>query len=278
MNPIIFNPTITDWINTSGTVIGWTNSSSALIPWQNDGTNTNIIRYADFVRLTTRNRYSPPFTIGQEYTILSLGTTDFTAIGATSNTVGLTFTATGVGSGTGIATQPKEYLFSTAPSAITVSAVDSQPFDGLGQLVQIGAATRDIKSTANETAFTLVGIDTTMLSLVLGTDIKGSMIEAWHGFFDTNGTLITEGGTGGLYKYFTGYINSFSISEQWMEEIRMYVGAVSVTASAIQLILKNRVAGRYTNDSSWQFFNAGDKSMSRVAYISTLTFQFGKNT
>ena len=45
------------------------------------------------------------FNIGQTYTIVSLGTTDFTAAGAQSNTLGLTFTATGAGSGTGKAGQ-----------------------------------------------------------------------------------------------------------------------------------------------------------------------------
>jgi len=39
-----------------------------------------------------------------EYLILTVGTTDFTAIGAASNTVGLQFTATGAGSGTGTVT------------------------------------------------------------------------------------------------------------------------------------------------------------------------------
>lgn len=237
---------------------------------------TNNIRYADFVRLSTRSRQTAPFTIGQEYTILSLGTTDFTTIGASSNTIGVTFTATGVGSGTGIATYAVTYNFSTAPAAITVTAVDPEPFDGLGQLVQIEAATRDIKSTANETSFTLVGIDTSMLSLVLGADIKGSLIEAWHGFFDSSGALLTTGGTGGLYKYFTGYINSFAISEQWMEEARMYVGTVTVSASSIQLILRNRIAGRYTNNASWTFFNPTDLSMERVAYISNINYYFGK--
>jgi hypothetical protein len=79
--------------------------------------NTNNIRYADFVRVTT-----PSAT----------------------------------------------YRFSTAPYAITVPEVDSQPFDGLGVLVSIGNATRDIKSTANETTITLVGIDTALLGWVLG--------------------------------------------------------------------------------------------------------------
>jgi hypothetical protein len=189
--------------------------------------NTNNIRYADFVRVTTP-----------------------------SNT----------------------YLFTTAPAPITVPAVDPLPFAGVGQLMQVGEAVRDIKSTANETTFSLVGIDVAMLGWVLGNEIKGSKIEAWHGFFDVNGALITTGGTGGLYKFFTGYVNSFAISEQWMEEARMFVGIITVNASSIQLILKNRVAGRYTNNNSWQFFTPGDTSMNRVAFITTINYQFGKTT
>ena len=187
--------------------------------------NTNNIRYADFVRVTT-----PDAT----------------------------------------------YRFATTPAPITVPAVDSQPFSAVGVLMKVGDAVRDIKSTANETTFTLVGIDTAMLGWVLGNQIKGSQIEAWHGFFDDNGALITTGGTGGLYQFFNGYVNSFAIAEQWMEEIREYVGTISVSASSIQIILKNRIAGRYTNNNSWQFFNSTDTSMNRVAFIQTINYQFGK--
>ena len=175
-----------------------------------------------------------------------------------------------------VTTPDNVYLFSTAPMAITVPEVDSEPFSGLSQLINVGQATRDIKSTANETSFTLVGIDTATLGWVLNQNIKGSQIEAWHGFFNVNGELITTGGTGGLYKFFTGHINSFSISEQWMEEVRSFIGVINVSASAIQLILKNRIAGRYTNNNSWQFFTPTDTSMNRVAYVSTINYQFGK--
>ena len=176
-----------------------------------------------------------------------------------------------------ITTGSATYRFSTAPTSITVSAVDALPFSGLGQLVNVGNATRDIKSTANETTITLVGIDTTMLSLVLGSDIKGAELEMWHGFFNTNNELITAGGTGGLYQFFNGYINSFAINEQWMEESRSFVGVVNVSASSIQLVLQNRVAGRYTNNNSWQFYNSADTSMNRVNYISTINYFFGKD-
>jgi hypothetical protein len=187
--------------------------------------NTNTIRYADFVRMTT-----PSAT----------------------------------------------YRFATTPTAITVPAVDALPFTALGQLVKVGNATRDIKSTANETTVTLIGIDPTMLALVLGTEIKGAQIEMWHGFFNANGELLTTGGTGGLYQFFNGYVNSFGISEQWYEEVRGYLGAITVSASSIQLILQNRLAGRYTNNNSWQFYAPNDTSMNRVAFIQTINYAFGK--
>lgn len=177
-----------------------------------------------------------------------------------------------------VTTPSATYRFATTPMAIVVPAVDPSPFDAVGQLVKVGESQRDIKSTSNETTVSFVGIDTAMLGWVLGQEIKGSQIEMWHGFFNTDGELITTGGTGGLYKFFTGYISSFSISEQWMEEARAFAGMITVSASSIQMILQNRIAGRYTNDNSWQFFNPGDTSMNRVSFVSTINYRFGKTT
>lgn len=193
--------------------------------------NTNNIRMADFIRITTQD-----------------------ALGAT-----------------------QVYRLASTPNVLTIPAVDSQPFDALGALVKVGDVQRDIKSTANETAITLVGINTAELGWVLSNKIKGSLVEMWHGFFDTDNQLITTGGTGGLYKFFTGYVNSFTISEQWFEEARMYYGVITVTASSIQIILQNRTAGRYTNNNSWQFFNATDTSMNRVSVIQNINYFFGKD-
>ena len=175
-----------------------------------------------------------------------------------------------------VTTATTVYRFATTPVAITVPAVDAEPFNAVGVLMSVGSAQRDIKSTSNETTFTLVGIDTAMLGWVLGQDVKGAQIEAWNGFFNTDNELITTGGAGGLYQFFNGYISSFSISEQWMEEARMFVGVITVSASAIQLILQNRIAGRYTNNNSWTFFTPADTSMNRVSYISTVNYYFGK--
>jgi hypothetical protein len=58
------------------------------------------------------------FVVGKSYTIRSVGTTDYTLIGAIDNTVGVLFTATGVGSGTGVA-------IDMAASAAALKTVDT---------------------------------------------------------------------------------------------------------------------------------------------------------
>ncbi len=150
-------------------------------------TNTNNIRMADFVRVTTRATViAGNLVIGQTYTVRTTVTgaglpTDWTSWGAANNNYGTVFVATGVGSGTGTVYENVVYRFATTPSALTIPAVDSNPFDALGGLVKINDVQRDIKSTANETSMTIVGIDTALLGWTLGHEIKGSYIEMWHG-------------------------------------------------------------------------------------------------
>lgn len=56
------------------------------------------------------------FVVSTEYIITSAGDTDFTAIGAADNNPGTVFTATGVGSGTGLARPTGYFLeFTSAP-------------------------------------------------------------------------------------------------------------------------------------------------------------------
>ena len=81
-----------------------------------DPDDATIVHFRGTVEsATARNANSfnaGSFVTGQTYTILSVGDTSFTGIGASANTVGTVFTATGVGSGTGTASiKLKEIVF-----------------------------------------------------------------------------------------------------------------------------------------------------------------------
>ena len=66
--------------------------------------NTDCLLYL-YLKRRAASVVAGAFAIGTVYEIMSIGTTDFMLIGATANTVGLTFAATGVGIGTGTAAE-----------------------------------------------------------------------------------------------------------------------------------------------------------------------------
>jgi hypothetical protein len=66
-------------------------------------TTTLLPKNARFVYPTGATIAAGAFKPGQWYTIVSAGTTNFTLVGASANTVGIAFQATGVGAGTGTA-------------------------------------------------------------------------------------------------------------------------------------------------------------------------------
>jgi microcystin-dependent protein len=72
------------------------------------------------------------FVIGRSYTILELGTTNWVSIGAASNTLGVTFVATGVGSGSGVATSTDFTAIGAAANNIGVVFVATGSGVGTG--------------------------------------------------------------------------------------------------------------------------------------------------
>lgn len=89
------------------------------------------------------------FVIGRSYKIVSVGTTDFISIGATSNAVNQVFVATGVGSGTGTAKHQEPTLANSAVykvSSVSYSGVTPYTFvltnvDGTALTTTAGSTT-----------------------------------------------------------------------------------------------------------------------------------------
>ena len=76
----------------------------------------NAASYADLT-ISGATQTAGAFETGVTYVIASVGTTDFTAIGASANTIGVEFTASGAGSGTGTATPLRPIISDTTPTA-----------------------------------------------------------------------------------------------------------------------------------------------------------------
>lgn len=164
------------------------------------------------------------------------------------------------------------YTFCNAAAPINVGGTT---FTNLGALLNVGDVQRDMRSTSDDMTIALTGINPTNIGIILGNDIKGSLVEVWRGFFDSNNQIITTPTTQ-FFKRYQGIINSVSITEDFNSELRTRIATCSISCCSMRKILENRLGGIKTNPSSWQFLYDGDTSMNRVATIANTYFDFGK--
>ena len=73
---------------------------------------------------------------------------------------------------------------------------------------------------------------------------------------------------------FTGIITSYNITEDRQDTTDNYT--VTLNASSFKVVLENRIAGRKTNQNSWQVFDPTDTSMINVYSLSGYSFDFGR--
>lgn len=170
-----------------------------------------------------------------------------------------------------LVTSTATYTFCNAAAAITVGG---NTFSGLGSLLSVGAVNREIKATSTDMVIGLIGIDPTNVNLVLSSNIKGSTVEIWRGFFDSNYQIITSPSTQ-FFKRYQGIVSNMSLTEDWNDSARSRTVTASISCASFRAILENKIAGIRTNVNSWQQLYPSDLSMSRVAAISGQYFDFG---
>ena len=163
------------------------------------------------------------------------------------------------------------YTFCNAAAPITVNGIT---FSNLGALLNVGDIQRDIKATSDDMTISLTGIDPANIGIILGNEIKGSLVEVWRGFFDSSNQIITTP-TQQFFKRYQGIINSVSITEDFNIEARTRIATCSISCSSMRRVLENRLSGVKTNQSNWQFIYPNDTSMNRVSEISNTYFDFG---
>lgn len=87
-----------------------------------NGFNVTIDQNANIGGANNVSVNAGSFVAGQRYVITTVGTTSWTSIGAASNTAGVIFTATGAGSGTGVASTLATITTAAATGTFTASA------------------------------------------------------------------------------------------------------------------------------------------------------------
>lgn len=164
------------------------------------------------------------------------------------------------------------YTFCNAAGSIVVDGIT---FSGLSSLLSISDIQRDIKSTSDDLTVSLTGIDYNNVSIILSSDIKGSIIEIWRGFLNSDNQIITSP-TQQFFKRYQGIINNVGIEEKFDDKLRTRVATCTIACASFKTILENRISGVRTNTVQWKNAHPNDVSMDRVALITATYFDFGK--
>lgn len=175
---------------------------------------------------------------GQRYKIVSLGTTDFTAIGASSNTVGVFFTASGAGSGTG--TVLPAYL-------------------GTGNLLTISGLEEAGDLSAKSASVTLSGIDNAIVALALAEPYQRRTCNIYFGVSNANDVV----------EVFSGYMNIMSIEDSGE------TSTITLTIESKLVELNRARVRRYTHESH-QARHPGDTFFSYVADLQDKAVVWGR--
>jgi len=120
------------------------------------------------------------FISGDSYTIVTVGTTDFTAIGSADNNVGTTFTASGVGSGTGTASVG--FAVQRAETASSAAA----PFDSYSGTLKLGNTGGSLTEAAIITSIDLTLNNSFSPTFVVGSSSAPSLE---YGRAEVEGTI-----------------------------------------------------------------------------------------
>ena len=270
-NTAINSPTLaTGRRRTGGAAVISGDSIGKLSSFGWDGTNFIEATRIEGTVDGTPGQIAGTFTIGLSYKIQSVGTTDFTLIGAASNTVGITFTATGAGTGTGTA------ILATGdmPGRLTLSTTAdgaSSPTERIrithngktGFATTVPAATVHV---AGDTIFSNVNV------LAATYDNVSFSVAAQEGtpqdiFFSPDGTHMYITGSSG------DDINEYVLSTPWLISSAVFVTTfVPGQGETAPVGFFFRADGRklyvvgQTNDTVYQFTLATPWSITTATY------------
>jgi hypothetical protein len=146
------------------------------------------------------------FVTGHKYKIVSVGNTNFTAIGASANTVGVTFTATGAGSGSGIASESPAEL--NVWSGVGDLSYSGETYLGVGDLLGISEIKESSDISATGINISLTGVKSSLVAVAKNHEYQGRPLTVRLGAFDASGNLVAD-----PVIIFSGFMDTMTISE-----------------------------------------------------------------
>lgn len=152
--------------------------------------------------------------------------------------------------------------------------INGEVYTGVGKLMGVTASSSELRVSGGEVTITLSGIPNTSIAEIVNSKIKGCPVRIYRALFDaaTGNFLSITGNPAGRFR---GFVNNYSLNEEWDNATRTATNTLVLTCATTVKVLENKVAGRQTNPQSQKRFYPNDLSMNRVPNLENATFDFG---
>lgn len=173
---------------------------------------------------------------------------------------------------------PTDLLFSDHYRDFGLAGEDGSTIDtytALGQLVNITNTTSDLRASGNTVSIVISGIPNTSLRNITRSKLKTSPVRILRAFFTPQGELIDDSSIENPVGRFKGFINNYSLVEEWDSEARTASNTIHFEcASSIDVLAKKKI-GRRTNPESQKRYFPLDRSFDRLPAIANSKYNFG---
>lgn len=157
----------------------------------------------------------------------------------------------------------------------SVFVYDNKTYTPLGKLLEVGNTVRELRATSSTVSVTISGIPDQSLIELTKSRIKAAPIQILRAFFDETGALITETGFQNPRGRFDGFVDNYSLVENWDAQNRISSNTLVLECSSMVSVLANKTSGRRTNPENLSRYFPGDRSFDRVPALENSNYNFG---
>lgn len=143
-------------------------------------------------------------------------------------------------------------------------------YQALGELLSVTQTTDELRASPKDITITISGVPAGNISEFLDNKVKGSSVEVYRGFFNTEtGELLPI--SGNPAGKFYGVIGNFEISDDLQMGDDTGQRIITLNVTSIVELLNNKRSGRRTNPADFP----NESSMNRVSSLAKSNFNFG---
>lgn len=153
-----------------------------------------------------------------------------------------------------------------------------ETYTALGDLVAVSSSMNELTPTAGTLTIQISGVASQSRTEITRTKFNSSRVTVYRAFFAQNGELIADETIQNPVGRFTGYVNNYTLQEDWDQELRFSSNTISLECNNSVTLLSKKTSGRKTNPTSMKKYYPSDVSFDRIPALVNAKVNFGGAT